>query len=82
MSDTLDIQIEVTLDVPDISMEVSAGGESKPPYEGDYTAVSDIHDLVRLPTKGRSMLDDVVIQPIPFYEVSNPQGGVTITIGN
>lgn len=89
----LDITIEVSAEIPDIQigcdeetadieMEVAAGGEGKPPYEGEYTVVSDLHNQVIMPTRGMAMTDDVTVLPIPFYEASNPQGGITLTIGN
>lgn len=91
--EALDIQIEVSLEepdiqigfdpeTPDIQFEIDTDGHNNPPYEGEYVAVSDLHDPVRLRTKGLAMRDDVIVQPIPFYEVSNPAGGMTITIGS
>lgn len=35
----------------------------------------------KLETKDKVMTDDVTVKAIPYYEVSNPQGGVTIIIG-
>lgn len=89
----LDITIDVSAEIPDIqigceeestdiSIEVAAGGEGKPPYEGEYTVVSDLHNNVIMPTRGMAMTDNVTVLPIPFYEASNPQGGITLTIGN
>lgn len=80
--ETPDIEIEVSGDEADITMEIDTSGSNQPPYEGEYSAVSGLHDAVRLETKGKAMRGDVVVMPIPFFEASNPQGGVTITIGN
>lgn len=77
-----DIQIGIENSVPDIEIEVAAGGEGKPPYEGEYTVVSDLHNQVIMHTRGTAMTDNVTVLPIPFYEASNPQGGITLTIGN
>lgn len=93
MYEPLDITIEVSAEIPDIQIEceeesadieieVAAGGEGNPPYEGEYTVVSDLHNNVIMPTRGMAMTDDVTVLPIPFYEASNPQGGITLTIGN
>lgn len=49
-------------------------------YAGEY-AVVPTFDAQTLPTKNKTMRDDVVVQGIPFSEVSNPQDGITVTIG-
>lgn len=51
-------------------------------YDGPYEAVSAVRRDTVLNTRGMAMADDVTIHPIPIYEVSNPQGGKTVTIGN
>ena len=51
-----------------------------PVYEGPYE-VTPIFEDQRLETKRKSMSDDITVLAIPIYEVSNPQGGVTVTIG-
>ena len=50
------------------------------PYEGDYTVEPDFTGTV-LPTLGKTMLDDVTVEPIEVQRVSNPSGGRTIYIG-
>lgn len=49
-------------------------------YTGEYE-VTPTFDTQKLLTKTKTMRDDVTIQSIPFSEVSNPQDGVTLTIG-
>lgn len=40
------------------------------------------YEPVVLETKGRSMLDDVTVQKIPQFEVSNDAGGKTLILGD
>lgn len=48
-------------------------------YEGPYAVVPKLTEIV-LETKGKAMTDDVLVNEIPIYEVSN-QYGTTVTIG-
>lgn len=52
------------------------GGEK---YEGDYT-VTPAMKAQTLPTMNKVLTENVIISPIPFYEVSNPGGGKTVYI--
>lgn len=56
---------------------VQAGGE---PYTGEYEVMPKF-ETQELATKNKQMKDNVKIQSIPVYEVSNPTGGITLTIG-
>lgn len=56
------------------------GGGRLPNYKGDYQVTPKIDQIV-LPTKNKSMTDDVTVFQIPYKEVKNPQGGSTVTIG-
>ena len=49
------------------------------PYKGDY-AVTPKVDQQTLPTKGKTMAEDVTIHPIPIFKVSNTSGGNTVYI--
>ena len=50
-------------------------------YTGQYSAASlpEITQILR--TKGTILLKDIIVEPIPYYEVSNEAGGITVTIG-
>lgn len=50
-------------------------------FDGSYTVVPAVA-AKSLQTKDRLMSDDVTVTAIPYYEVSNPQGGSTIVIGD
>ena len=58
-----------------------SGGGTLPYYTGSY----DITPKLTTQTMGtnqKSMSGDVTIRPISFHEVSNPEGGYTLTIGD
>lgn len=57
-----------------------SGGDHTPYYEGEYVVIPASSEQV-LETAGLKMHDDVTVEEIPYAEVSNPQGGYTVTIG-
>lgn len=82
----LTIQHEIPLDV-DLSIEGNleltineGGGSPLPYYDGAYEVTPRKVEQI-LETKNKSMRDDVKVNEIPYLEVSNPQGGLTATIG-
>lgn len=52
-----------------------------PAYTGDYTVTPKTTEQT-LETAGKRMTDNIHVQSIPFYEVSNEQGGVSVYIGS
>lgn len=51
-----------------------------PRYPGPYEVMPS-EDAQVLATSGRVMSSDVSVAGIPYYEVTNPQGGSTFIIG-
>lgn len=51
-----------------------------PDYAGPYD-VTPMVTAQRMETKDTHMAEDVTVREIPYYAVSNPQGGTTIVIG-
>ena len=51
-----------------------------PYYEGEYE-ITPKWENITLNTKQKSMKDNVKVTEIPYLEVENPQGGVTVVIG-
>ena len=49
-------------------------------FTGSYEVTPKV-EAQTLETKDKLMSEDVHIKSIPYYEVSNPQGGTTIIIG-
>lgn len=76
--------------LPEISEEdegkilAVVGGKWKPAglptYEGDCEVVPSINSK-SLPTGNKFVREDVIVDPIPYSEVSNTSNGTTITIG-
>lgn len=55
------------------------GGE---PYTGEYDVTPKVSTPVVLQTEGKTMKKDVTVLKIPQFEVSNPEGGKTLIIGD
>lgn len=51
-----------------------------PPYSGDYEVVPNAFSAQVLPTANKSLMQDVVVQKVPYYETSNVQQGITVYI--
>ena len=51
-----------------------------PVYDGDYSVIPAVTEQT-LQTAHYLMSDDVRVEKIPYYEVSNNAGGATVTIG-
>ena len=50
-------------------------------YDGPYVCTPDVSECL-LETKHRFMTDNVIVQKIPYFEVTNNAGGTTATICN
>ena len=57
-----------------------SGGEEYEQYEGEYS-VSPKFTEQTLPTAKKILTEDVRVEEIPYFEVSNNAGGTTVTIG-
>ena len=75
----IELSIDSTVRIDfDVSVEMGTGGRL-PDYDGDYEVVPKLIDQV-LPTKDKSMTNDVVVKEVPVARVSNPSGGKTCII--
>lgn len=54
---------------------------SLPDYEGEYEVAPDVSART-LSTANKSLRDDIVIDAIPYEEVINSSGGITVLIAN
>lgn len=70
-----EIEEELEADFEEVKV-VDTGGD---PYKGDYAVTPKVGEQV-LPTKDKYMVDDVTINPVPIFEVSNTSGGNTVYI--
>lgn len=73
----IDVDLQIT---SELELTISEGGQALPVYDGSYEVVPRKVEQV-LETKNKSMREDVIIDPINYSEVTNPQGGKTATIG-
>lgn len=67
-------QLTGTLTLPNLTPPVH------PSFDGPYEVTPRFHEQT-LETKNKLMIDDVTVEVIPAHEVSNPAGGLTVTIG-
>ena len=58
---------------------VTRTSDDVPVYDGPYEAIPKV-EAQTLPTAQKLMTDDVTVYGVPFYEVSNDQGGNTVYI--
>ena len=73
--------LDITFNVENATLEfnLSMGGGKLPSYEGEYIVTPKI-EAQTLETKNKSMASDVQVLEIPYSEVSNPEGGLTVNI--
>ena len=63
----------------DVTIREGGGGE---PYDGEYDVTPKVSAPVVLQTEGKTMKKDVTVLKIPQFEISNPEGGKTLIIGD
>ena len=63
-----------------VGFDAAVSAVSGAAYEGPYTLDPDF-DGVTLPTKNKTMRDDVTVNPIEVARLGNSAGGTTIYIG-
>ena len=51
-----------------------------PVYDGVYTVMPKAYDAQVLPTKNRVLEDNVTVEKVPSFDVSNQSGGTTFYI--
>ena len=71
----------VTARAPSYEIDVASGilSGGGMPYTGSYEATPTMAEQV-LPTRSKTMRDDVTVHAIPFTQTSNPSGGYTAII--
>lgn len=66
-----------------ITVDVGAphsGGEY-PTYTGPTTVKPEAFEMQILETEKKTVKENIVVLPIPYFETTNPSGGTTIFIG-
>lgn len=72
--------VSVSAEVPDIRIRLDRGADYSP-YQGEYETRSVFNETITLPTKGKSLSDNITVQPIRVWRVFNDKGGITVIIG-
>ena len=66
----------------DIHIKPDMGGRRPyPAYEGEYYAASQVNETQIFETEDKTMKENFVVLPIPYYDTTNPKGGKTVYIG-
>lgn len=72
----------IKLGVPKGKVVIGTGGNTSVPiYNGEYVVIPKAEEAQKLNTSGYAMADDVTVKEIPYFEVKNVAGGMTVTIG-
>lgn len=50
-------------------------------YNGAYTVTPKVKAETILKTRGYKMADNVTVKEVPYHEIANDSGGVTVYIG-
>lgn len=65
----------------DVDIGVPHSGSPYEVYDGPTTIIPEAYEMQILQTTKKSVMEDIVVLPIPYFETSNPQGGTTVYIG-
>lgn len=77
-----ELKVEFCGNVPlDVDMGQVMEVPTAPAYTGEYEVVPKVYTAQTLPTSGKLLGRDVLVQKIPQFEVSNGSGGKTLIIG-
>ena len=89
------IEVEITPKKPEISIDLSKGikkqieieigethsGVEYPKYTGPAIVTPAAYIMQVLQTEKKSVMENIMVLPIPYFQTSNPQGGNTVYIG-
>lgn len=77
----IELSIDSTVRIDfDVGEEIGGGGRL-PDYDGEYVITPKTSEEQVLPTKNKSMIDDLTVEKVPYEEVTNLGGGLTAVIG-
>ena len=80
-SQEIDINIIPLQDVAVEQDGITINVNEAPDYEGEYTVTPKVEEQT-LATARKILNEDVVVEKIPYFEVSNNSGGITASIGD
>ncbi len=64
-----------------LSGTLQIGSDARPRYKGPYEVVSACGEDTVLDVSGKVCTENITVLEIPYAEVTNPAGGITMTIG-
>ena len=74
-------EAEFSTDFGNVEVVTKMEGDIEP-YDGEYLVTPLPEENVVLNTNRKYLTDNVTVEKIPYFEVSNTSGGTTICIGN
>lgn len=66
---------------PEFGMFTEVHDYVYPVYTGDTVVIPRAFESQVLPTQNKTVTDDITVTEIPYTEVSNLAGGLTVSIG-
>lgn len=76
---SLDFKVSGGINIPVVIQ--GGGGSAVTYYDGVYEVTPSAHADLELQTERKMMRENVLVNKIPYAEVSNQSGGLTATIG-
>ena len=76
----IDLDINNGKSVNSGGLEDSVFTYQAPVYNGEYNIIPKAYEEQVLQTKEKTLLENVTVQKVPYYEVSNSSGGNTVNI--
>ena len=74
------IKLGINEDSESICLKIKEGGGSYPYYTGETRVTPKVKEETELQTKNRVLLENILVEEIPYYETSNIKG-ITFIIG-
>lgn len=78
-----EVSENVSLSIVDekpITFKIHEGGKQYPIYDGPTVITPKVMDTTELETRNKLVLNDILVEEIPYYETENPKG-LTFIIG-
>lgn len=70
-----------TKDKIDVEIGATHSGTEYETYDGPTTVKSEANNIQILQTEHKIVKENIFVLPIPYFETSNPKGGMTVYIG-
>ena len=74
------IPLSIKEDAPIKLMVHEGGGSVYPVYTGETIVTPKVKESIELETQNKVLLENIIVNEVPYYETSNPKG-TTFIIG-